>query len=167
MDNGPTIATQLIHYYEHCPKDSRGVYPYPDAKGIPTIGWGNTQYQDGTAVTLDDQPITQDEADALSLFYIQKFSAGVSAYANGTTPNQFGAFTSLAYNIGLGAFARSTALREYLQSNLPAAGDGIEMWDKAGGQVLKGLQRRRRAERMVFDGSDVQSACAAAEAAFP
>lgn len=160
--DGYEIGTQIIKYYESCE-----LPPYPDARGIPTIGWGNTQYQDGTKVTLDDAPLTQADADALLLFYVQKFGAGVAGHANGATPNQLGAFISLAYNIGLGAFAGSTALREFLDSNMSAAGNAIEMWDRSGGQVLKGLQRRRRAEHLVFNGSDVQSACATALAAFP
>jgi lysozyme len=57
---------------------------------------------------------------------------------------------SLAYNIGPGAFARSTALRRFNEGDIQGAADAMLMWNKAGGKVLRGLQRRRDAERRLF-----------------
>ena len=156
------IASQLIEHYESCV-----LHPYEDARGIPTIGWGNTTYIDGTRVTMNDKTLVQSEADALFMFWLKDFTAKVSGHVPGAKVNELGAFVSLAYNIGITAFTGSTALRQWLRANKKAAGDGIEMWNKAGGQVLKGLQRRRRAERLVFDGGDPKMAIVQAEADFP
>lgn len=156
------IATVLVQHYESCELD-----PYPDATGIPTIGWGNTTYEDGSKVTLDDDTLTQKQADALFAFELTKFSNSVAPLVPNATPNELAAFVSLAYNIGTVAFSHSTALREYLRGNKDAAASGIEMWNKAGRQVLKGLRRRRRAERYVFQGMDPKIAIAQAEANFP
>ncbi|WP_419555866.1 glycoside hydrolase family protein [Roseomonas marmotae] len=43
----------------------------------------------------------------------------------------------------------------------------LQLWNKAGGKVLKGLQRRRRAESLVMLGAAAESAIAAAARDFP
>lgn len=62
-------------------------------------------------------------------------------------PNQLSAAISLAYNIGTGAWCRSTVDRRFDAGQWRAACDAFLMWNKAGGQVVNGLDRRRRAER--------------------
>jgi lysozyme len=165
-----SLASQIMRYYESCEKklpDGR-IAPYLDVRGIPTIGWGNTRWQDGRSVSMADAPISQADADTLYDHFLGVFSKGVcDQLPNGTEANEAAAFISLSYNIGLPAFSGSTALREFLAGNKQAAGQGIEMWDKGGGVVLKGLQRRRRAERLVFDGTEVNAALRQAQAAFP
>ena len=42
--------------------------PYLDVVNIPTIGYGNTFYEDGTKVTLKDRPITEERANELLEF---------------------------------------------------------------------------------------------------
>lgn len=167
--NAAAIASQLIRHYESCARrlaDGR-IAPYADPRDIPTIGWGNTRWQDDRAVTLDDAPISQDDADALFLFWLNRFSGEVAALAPGAQPNELAAFTSLAYNIGTQNFSSSSALRQFRAGNKQAAGEGIDMWNRSGGQVLKGLERRRRAERYVFGGQAVADAIAQAEQDFP
>ena len=62
-------------------------------------------------------------------------------------PNQLSAAISLAYNIGTGAYCRSTVDRRFDAGEWRAACDAFMMWNKAGGKVVTGLDRRRRAER--------------------
>lgn len=62
-------------------------------------------------------------------------------------PNQLSAAISLAYNIGTGGYCGSTVARRFNASNWRGACDAFLMWNKAGGQVVRGLDRRRRAER--------------------
>jgi lysozyme len=161
-DASDAIASPLIKHYESC-----DLSPYQKAGDVPTIGWGNTVYQDGRRVSLDDDPLTQQGADELFAFWLANFTKGVESHMRNSLANEVAAFTSLAYNIGLSAFAGSTALRLYLQSDKVEAGNRIEAWNKSGGQVLKGLQRRRRAEHLVYSGTAVVAAIAASEAAFP
>jgi lysozyme len=166
------LASRIMHHYEGCERRRPDglIEPYLDAKGIPTIGWGNTRWQDGRAVRMDDEPITRAAADSLYEHFLGVFARGVcDLLPDGTAPHETAAFIALAYNIGLSndGFAGSTALREFRRGEKQRAGDGIEMWNRSGGQVLKGLRRRRRAERMVFDGVDVDTALTQAEAAFP
>lgn len=62
-------------------------------------------------------------------------------------PNQLSATISLAYNIGTGGYCGSTVDRQFDAGQWRAACDAFLMWNKAGGKVVNGLDRRRRAER--------------------
>ena len=68
--------------------------------------------------------------------------------------NEFGACLCLSYNIGLGAFAKSTVLREINAGNKGKAAEAFKMWNKAGGKVVKGLVNRRSAEANLFITKD-------------
>jgi len=67
------------------------------------------------------------------------------------TDNQLTAITSLVYNIGFGAFKRSTLLRLL---NAGASKEEVAKqflrWNKAGGKEIKGLTNRRQAEFNLF-----------------
>jgi lysozyme len=163
-------AAAVMHFFEGCEKKLPGgmIGPYLDMVGVPTIGWGNTQWPDGRKVSLADPPITQAEADALFLVFLNRFAEAVFALIPpGTAPRQAAACISLAYNIGMGGFGGSSALRKLKAGDAAGAAAAIELWNKAGGKVVKGLQRRRRAERLVFEGMDPKAACTRAVADFP
>ena len=64
-----------------------------------------------------------------------------------TQPNQLSAAISLAYNIGTNGYCGSTVARRFKAGDWRGACDAFLMWNKAGGQVVRGLDRRRRAER--------------------
>jgi lysozyme len=63
--------------------------------------------------------------------------------------NQWAASTSLAYNIGITAYCRSTVDRRFDAGQPRAACDAFLMWNRAGGRVVAGLTNRRRAERAL------------------
>ncbi len=124
------------------------LHSYQDSVGVWTIGYGHTgpEVQPG-------QTITQAEAEQLLRGDLEKFQDGVDDALTDdadTSDNRFGAMVSLAFNIGLGAFAKSTVLREHNAGHHQAAADAFLMWNKAGGQVLKGLDRRRHEERALY-----------------
>lgn len=64
-------------------------------------------------------------------------------------PNQLAAAISLAYNIGTAGYCRSTVDRRFDAGDWRGACDAMLMWNKANGQVVNGLDRRRRAERAL------------------
>jgi len=165
-------AAAVMHFFEGCEKKLPGglIGPYLDMVKVPTIGWGNTEWPDGRRVSMDDPPITQAEADALFLVFLNRFADKVFALIPGkAAPKHAAAFISLAYNIGTGAkgFGGSSALRKFNAGDLAGAAASIELWNKAGGQVVKGLQRRRRAERLLFEGAAPKAACDRAVLDFP
>ena len=65
--------------------------------------------------------------------------------------NQFSAMVSLCYNIGVVGFANSSVLRFTNEGRLAEAAASFALWNKAGGQVLRGLVRRRAAEAELFN----------------
>lgn len=56
---------------------------------------------------------------------------------------------SLAYNVGTGAFCKSTLRAKINQGNYRQACDEFMKWNKAGGRVVNGLTKRRAAERAM------------------
>ena len=124
---------------------------YRDAVGVWTIGYGATAAA-GLGITPEaGMTITEAEAESLLLKGLEKFAGSIRPKI--TAPindNEFGAFLSLAYNIGPGAFAKSSALRKFNAGDKAGAADAILLWNKAGGKVLAGLKRRREAERALF-----------------
>ncbi len=115
--------------------------------GVWTIGYGHT----GPDVR-PGQTITLPEADALLRGDLDSFASGVERALGDapTTDNQFGAMVSLAFNIGVGAFQRSTVLRMHRAGNPQRAAAAFLLWVKGGDRTLPGLVRRRTAERALY-----------------
>ena len=123
---------------------------YLDPVGLPTIGWGNTRYQDGKPVKIGDS-ITESQADELLLDDVaeraKKLEDLIQVPVN---DHQFGAIVSFAYNVGIGAFTNSTLRRKLNAGDYDGAAAEFKRWNKAGGKVLNGLIRRRKAEEALF-----------------
>jgi lysozyme len=126
-------------------------YPDPGTGGDPwTIGYGHTS-RAGPPAVKPGMKITRGEADRIFKRDIEMFSAGVlAAIKVPVNANQFGACTSLAYNIGIGGFRRSSVLRELNAGNYDRAAGKFGLWIKAGGRVMRGLVNRRAAEAAMF-----------------
>lgn len=124
---------------------------YRCSAGVLTIGYGTTK---AAGVGIDPQPgmrISEPKAEEYLRITVDKFAAAIRpAITAPINDNEFAAFVSLAYNIGPGAFRKSSALRHFNQGNKAKAADAILMWNRAGGKVLKGLQNRRAEERALF-----------------
>ena len=65
-------------------------------------------------------------------------------------PGRTIACTSLAYNIGAGAFGASSVRRYTYRQEFAAAANAFLLWNKAGGRVVRGLTSRRQAERTRY-----------------
>ena len=99
-----------------------------------------------------DKPITKEEA--LEMFKVIADGFARQVEKKLTKPvkqNQFNALVSLAYNIGVGNFYKSTLLR-YVNLNPNDGNIAKEFlrWNKAGGQVLNGLTNRRIKESALY-----------------
>jgi lysozyme len=126
---------------------------YDDGVGVQTIGFGSTTRPDGSPVRPSDT-ITPERAlvrlaeDAGRIERQMKacLPADLTLY-----PHEWDAFVSLAYNIGPGAFCRSTLAKKLRQSPPDYAGacDEILRWRFAGGRELPGLVKRRAAEHRL------------------
>lgn len=110
-------------------------------QGISTIGFGTTEgVKPGDTITVQTALVRKMQD-------INKFEGAVRKCV--TVPlhqHEYDAFLSLAYNIGSGAFCRSTLVRLLNQGDYEGACRQILRWDKQAGQTLRGLTIRRQAE---------------------
>jgi len=106
--------------------------PYLDTKRVPTIAMGNTYYEDGRKVTMQDKPLTIEQAGNLATITADKFAFQVDKLLTSkVNQNQFNALVSLAYNIGINGFRNSTVLRKVnINPNDPAIKKAFMMWTK-------------------------------------
>lgn len=147
-----SLAEPLVKQFEGIhrvrPDGKVQAYPDPGTGGAPwTIGWGSTgpDIKQGTVWT-------RDQCDEQFSKHLAHFANGVEA-ALGSSPStasQFAAMVSLAYNIGLGAFRKSTLLKRHKAGKYDAAAREFLRWNRAGGKVMRGLTRRREAEAGLY-----------------
>jgi lysozyme len=116
---------------------------------VLTIGYGST----GSHVK-EGMVITEAEAEELLRKDLARFEHGVEALTEGcaTLDDQFSALVSLAFNIGLTRFANSTVLKRHKMQNHLGAANAFLLWHYAAGKPMKGLMRRREAERRLYLG---------------
>lgn len=119
---------------------------YRDVVGIPTVCFGETR-----GVKMGDK-YTVDECKAMLGDALAEFETGMRRCL--TNPDKipdkpYVAFLSLSYNIGTGAFCKSTVARKANAGDLRGACDAILAWNKAGGRVIQGLVNRRKDERKL------------------
>jgi lysozyme len=145
----------LIQAFESClkPTGDGRFRTYRCPAGVVTIGWGTTA---ADAPSLAEGEIwTRDKCDEVFIASLTKYEAMVDrAAASRAKPlaqHQFDALVSLVYNCGPKALAGSVgaALREGRDADVPAL---MARWNKAGGKVLAGLARRRKAEGELWAG---------------
>jgi lysozyme len=136
----------LIKSFEGCKLNA-----YLDSVNVPTIGYGATYYENGEKVKLGDK-ITQQRADELFKFHIKQFSVKVrSLIKSNVNDNQFSALVSFAFNCGIANLQKSTLLKKVnANANDITISNEFMKWNKAGGKVLNGLTRRRKAEADLY-----------------
>ncbi|WEI20155.1 lysozyme [Acinetobacter proteolyticus] len=123
---------------------------YDDGVGVWTIGIGTTVYPNGIKVKKGDT-CTLDQAKSYFAHDLKRFEASVNNLVKvPLSQNQFDALVSLTYNIGTGAFSGSTLLKLLNQKQYREAAAQFTRWNKAGVKELRGLTRRREAERDLF-----------------
>lgn len=66
--------------------------------------------------------------------------------ASRLTPHRDTAYTSLAYNAGISAISKSTAVKRLNAGDIEGGCEAIGWWNKAGGRVIRGLVNRRTDE---------------------
>ena len=122
-----------------------------------TIGYGSTYYPSGRKVTLADQPITEVQADEMMRHILAKdFEPTISAALKGVsvTQGQFDALVSLAYNIGVNATIKSTAMRLTKAGDVTGAANAFLLFNKIrqNGKLVvsKGLVARREREKALY-----------------
>ncbi|MCZ0930289.1 lysozyme [Halomonas janggokensis] len=132
-----SIATAVVSYYE-------GYEPtaYQDPVGIPTVCYGHT------ATARMGQTLSRRECEQLLRGDLgHAFKAVDSRTKVDLPPPTRAALASFVYNVGEGAFARSTLLRKLNAVDLRGACRELSRWVYAKGRKLNGLVKRRATER--------------------
>jgi lysozyme len=131
--------------------------PYLDA-GSYAIGYGNHYYEDGSAVSADDDPIDQDRATQLLTFFISQVATELAPHVSGSlaTDNMLAALTDLGYNWGAGSVLQSKLLQLINAGSDPTT--ITAQWQQtaatSGGVYNSDLYNRRIAEAgLAFSGS--------------
>jgi lysozyme len=144
----PEIAVELVKKWEGFRSK-----PYRCPAGVPTIGYGATRYADGEAVSMDDEPISEEAAFGLLRVTMAKFAADVDRLV--TVPlkrHERAALISFTFNLGPGALRQSTLLRKLNAGDRAGAAAEFHRWNRAGSSILEGLTRRRAEEAAMFSG---------------
>lgn len=126
--------------------------PYKCPANVWTIGYGSTFYINGEKVSMYDSEISEIFASELLENVLNDFASKVDKVIKvSLNQNQFDALVSFTYNIGIGAFTKSTLLKKLNNADFQGASDEFVRWNKAKGKVLKGLINRRLDEQKLFD----------------
>ena len=120
-------------------------YPDPATRGHPwTVCYAETK-----GVKPDDRH-TVAECKAMLAASLESYAVSMERCMILPMPDgTYAAFLSLSYNIGTGAFCKSSAARLWNVGEPRAACDAMLKWNRAAGIVFPGLTRRRQAERAL------------------
>lgn len=119
---------------------------YKDIVGVPTVCFGETR-----GVKMGDR-YTVEECKVMLGEGLAEFEAGMRRCLknpDAIPAKSYVAFLSLSYNIGTGAFCRSTLVRRANSGDMAGACKAILSWNRAGGRVVQGLVNRRKEEHRI------------------
>jgi lysozyme len=137
----------LICHFEGCRLEA-----YLCPANVWTIGYGHTKG------VKEGDVIDQEEAEALLIEYLAEFEEYVNhAVEIDLEQHQFDAIVAWTFNLGPGNLRESTLLNRINYGPLSEVPFQIQRWTRAGGQVLEGLVRRRKAEALLWQGMDWRS----------
>ncbi len=99
-----------------------------------------------------DRTLSMDEVNAILKQDLARFEAGVMRLCpKGKSQGQFDALVSFSFNVGLGNLQNSTLRMKHNREDYEGAAQEFLKWNKAGGKVLKGLDKRRRGEKALYE----------------
>ena len=146
------VSENFIHHIEkfECGGDvTKYLKPYKCPAGVPTIGYGNTFYENGSKVKLTDPLITKEKAQSILRASMDYFEKQVDALVvDSINQNQFDALVDFAY---IGNLKSSTLLKKVNKNpNDPTIREEFMKWVFAGGKKLNGLVKRRESEADLY-----------------
>jgi len=136
------VAFELISRWE-----GKRNHAYQDIVGVWTICYGHTRTA-GPGKYMTDAAcydLLVEEIHEYREGLHESFNRSTLAYR--LTPQRDAAYTSLAFNVGIRGAGRSTATRRLNRGDIAGGCEALTWWNKAGGRVVRGLVRRRAAER--------------------
>ena len=128
--------------------------PYKCPAGILTIGYGHV-------ITERDSftyPLTEEQAERILITDLMRIERIIKPMI--LVPlswNQLDALVSFSFNVGPHAFRISTLRKLLNEGDYEGAGEQFLRWVYVGKTKLRGLVRRRKAERALFLGGEDES----------
>lgn len=143
------LAVELCKHFEGFRS-----HPYICPAGYPTIGYGTVYKPDGTKVTMEDSPVTQEQAEEwLRSELLNNYMLGVlkASPILVNHPKALAAIADFAYNLGVPRYRASTLRKRIEAQDWNRAAVELGKWVYGGGRVLPGLVRRRAAESKLLN----------------
>ena len=138
---------ELIKHFEGCE-----LHAYKDIVGVVTIGYGHT----GSDVA-EGQTVTEEEAEEILRKDLTKFEDYVKNYVEcELNQEQFDALVAWTFNLGPGNLKSSTLLKRLNENDYDDVPNQIRRWNRAGGEVVSGLVRRRNSEAHLFEHGELK-----------
>ena len=114
---------------------------YKDVVGVPTLGFGETKGVQPGQTTTPPKALKQLLSSA------DDHATGIKqCIAVPLSQGEYDAYLSLSYNIGVGAFCKSNLVKKLNTQDYAGACQEILKWNRAGGVVQPGLNKRRYEE---------------------
>lgn len=137
-------------------QESFAAKPYFDHKAF-SIGYGVQKLCNGKKVTAKTKPMTEEEATKhLKCLTDVKNDLLIAYYIDNkleVSQEMHDVLLSFTYNLGSYAALRSSVIKHLHKKNCYKAVESLKTYNKASGQVLKGLTNRRNAEaRTLLNG---------------
>ncbi len=125
--------------------EGRVYEPYKDVAGVWTVCDGHT----GTDI-IKGKKYTDRECDRLLWSDLQPVKKAVDSLVKvPLNEYQRAALYSFTYNVGSGAFSKSTLLKKLNTGDQDGACEELRRWVYAGGMKFRGLMNRRDMERSM------------------
>lgn len=119
--------------------------PYLDVGGVLTVCYGHT----GPDI-IRNKTYTEAECKAMLNKDLQPFARSVERSVKvPTTEYQKAALISFSYNVGVGAFEKSTLLKDLNARRYAKSCEDLKAWVYAGKKQWAGLMNRREIEQAV------------------
>lgn len=137
--------------------DDHILKPGDACHGTLTIGYGHTNAAGPPTIAIGDV-VTQAQADEILAADLATVENEISKLVTvSLTQYQFDALVSFQYNTGWLCHPMCSLLRALNAGNYNLADNDFTLYDEAQGKVLVGLERRRLAEKALFNSGDYGS----------
>jgi GH24 family phage-related lysozyme (muramidase) len=146
-------GVKAIAAFEGSVKKGGKHVPYRDAVGVWTIGYGHT-----SGVGPKSKPLTEKQAQDLLLKDLNRIYVPpvVRAFKRNNLKlrqRELNAVASAVYNLGPGILEPGRTMGDAIRSQSRSRiANAFLVYNRAGGKVLAGLVKRRKAERKTFLG---------------
>jgi lysozyme len=143
-------SDSLLHFLMQPDMENVELRSYLDSGGVWTIGMGHTLGVTANQTCTMAQAMEWARSDmASAAAMVNSLLKNVASVAQ----NEFDAFTSLGFNIGIGNLQKASAVVFYQHGDKRTAAAHFLLWDEVAGKPSAGLLKRRKCEALMLLGT--------------